>query len=301
MKINLFFLRWIFLSILFLQVTDLYSQTYHHFVEPCKHWRQEEYNDQGDQYISHYYLDNDTIINSYIYKKCFERVDGYQNEQYNGAFWEDTIERKVYFNYGGNWLFFDFSLKSGDTVPPDSYYSHISQGFYLDTFIIGAIDSIIINGEYLKRWAIVSMLYGNLLAYVYEGIGSDAGLFFPWIQLEATSVLDCVSKCGFTIFPDSSYICQGHNPIGIASVKKSDYILISSNPVKDISTISLISNNDLIKEYKLINILCKSIIERKNININSFYVNKNDISPGTYFYQILTTGSKLYYGKIIVL
>ena len=302
MKINLFFLRWIFLSILFFQVTDLYSQTYHHFIDSCKHWRT-IFQSYDDYQINHFYITNfDTVINEIKYFKFFYRLDGSDGNFYIGSIREDTIERRVYFIQNSDLterLLYDFSLMEGDTIPQDSYFLHV----YLstDTCKVDGIDSVQINGHYLKRWIIISAIWGDLITYIYEGIGSILGPFTEWYQFEWSEYLDCVSICDSTIFPSNAYICHGHDPIGITYINKSQYINICPHPVTDLSTLSLISNNDLISEYKLINIFGKIIIERKNININSFYLNKYDIPSGTYFYQILTTRSKLYYGKIIVL
>jgi hypothetical protein len=302
MKINLFFLRWIFLSILFFQVTDLYSQTYHHFIDSCKHWRT-IFQSYDDYQINHFYITNfDTVINGIKYFKFFYRLDGSDGNFYIGSIREDTIERRVYFIQNSDLterLLYDFSLMEGDTIPQDSYFLHVYPS--TDTCKVDGIDSVQINGHYLKRWIIISAIWGDLITYIYEGIGSILGPFTEWYQFEWSEYLDCVSICDSTIFPSNAYICHGHDPISINELKKTDKVIIKPNPVTDISELTLISNNDNIIQLKIFNEF--GIQEKDQIinKVNTVKLEKCNFTYGVYLYQVITLNKIIYYGKLIIL
>jgi hypothetical protein len=155
-----------------------------------------------------HYTYNDTLIGSTIYvniKKVeippVNDVNTYQT--YTGAIRQDTLNKKIYIvptDSTSEKLLYDFSLNVGDTVV--SFLNETCPA--VET--IGAIDSIIVNGNYHKRFHIQGGCSGIQIYYI-EGIGSNFGLIFP-NNTGNLSNLICTKVNNQTYFPDSSTSCD---------------------------------------------------------------------------------------------
>src|SRR5688572_22615996 len=177
------------------------SQTsvYHPFPDSAGVWRQEGYT-QGncccsgnfclDEFDYNYFLNGDTLIGAFTYKKIYKTGNGvdyvngpntcppscsnyqfyYFNNIYSGCFRQDTTQRKVFIVPTGSaleTLLYDFNLNLGDTLPP-------SWPDYDPLIYVTAVDSTLVGGSYHKRFHLsTSNLPGEVS--LIEGIGNSLG------------------------------------------------------------------------------------------------------------------------------
>lgn len=139
-----------------------------------------------DNYTTRYWLDGDTIINGHTYTKVqgktkhkkgadqgqFCTIATYYYEHYVGAIRE--VNKRVYFKPDlftpSEYVAYDFNLNVGDTLPsPDGDVNANA-----NEPIIQSIDSVLVFGQYRKRFVV------NSYKYVVEGIGASTGLFNPF-------------------------------------------------------------------------------------------------------------------------
>lgn len=186
-----------------------FSQTYFPFPDSAGVWRVRADNYSGPfgtlSSISFYdyFLNGDTIINSTLYSKMYRSFHGGNyiidtaNSSYYGALRE--LNKQIYFypdsnmhtgnpgdfcyywnwnssNYSEDLLLYDFNAGVGDTV----HYFHLDSSYV----IINSIDSILIQGQYRKRYHHSGLMNfsgpcGWFGSYSYvEGIGNTIeGLF----------------------------------------------------------------------------------------------------------------------------
>jgi len=140
-----------------------------------------------------YRLKGDTIINSISYQKIIRTnfkvvcsVDS--TAELFGFLRNDTESHKVYYRDGYQTeekLLYDFNLKVGDTLKGSVF-------LYLNPFTVSAIDSILINNNYHKRYSI-KLREVLMDEYLIEGVGTTVGLlervseFWPFYELRCFS------------------------------------------------------------------------------------------------------------------
>ena len=133
-------------------------------------------------YSYQYRLGADTLINGEVYTQVLRDsvvVEGIGGPPcwlfpwafftgYRGAIREDTVANKVYGIWAGETnesLFYDYTLGIGQAIVG------LASGC---TMTVSGIDSVLVNGEYRKRWHFMTCYEGP--GYIIEGIGSDNGL-----------------------------------------------------------------------------------------------------------------------------
>jgi len=159
-------------------------------------------------------LGGDTVINSITYHKTFipyvlSLIPGppwctLPSNGYKGALRHDSAARKVYYvpaSMSSEQILYDFNLQVGDTVPG---YLESWGGLPVDTVI--SIDSILVGGNYRKRWNINN----SYDIHIIEGLGSTYGLVEP----SPGGILDgpdyrinCFSLNGQVLYPDTAIAC----------------------------------------------------------------------------------------------
>lgn len=126
----------------------------------------------SDTILLRYTIHGDTTINETQYSKlCIESGDT-ANPKINSIGGLREIDKKIYYKGqtiigGGNdeeYLIYDFSKQVGDTIKHDSY-----GGFYS---VVLDIDSVIIDGDYRKRYQVDNHWFYQNPDYIIEGIGS---------------------------------------------------------------------------------------------------------------------------------
>jgi hypothetical protein len=125
-----------------------------------------------DTVLLRYTIHGDTTINEILYSKlCLESGDTINPKiQAIGGLRE--VGKKIYYigrtilgsERDGEYLLYDFTKQTGDTIKHDDYGSFYS--------IILNIDSIMIDGTYQKRYQVDNHWFYHNPDYIIEGIGS---------------------------------------------------------------------------------------------------------------------------------
>lgn len=153
-------------------------------------------------------LSGEVLINDTTFLNVYESQDSLQqNWDHVGFLSEDTVSKKVYITewIGGEvGLIYDFDLLVGDSVIINNYYA----GFENVLLICDNIDSLNINGLFLKRFFLYSPGYWNSDIWI-EGIGSKFGLLYSGFNgsgwTGGSKDLLCCSKDDTLIYMDSVY------------------------------------------------------------------------------------------------
>jgi len=127
---------------------------------------------QPTSYLIRYTIHGDTSINEIMYNKlCLESGD-IINPKIVSIAGIRELDKKIYF-YGqnplglspdGEVLLYDFTRLVGDTI------KHDSEGQFYS--VIEDIDSILIDGNYRKRFKVIISGFNQNPDYIVEGIGS---------------------------------------------------------------------------------------------------------------------------------
>lgn len=258
-----------------------------------------------------YGISGDTTINSFKYKKYYRQINygtfDFKNTKYFAAIREDS--RKIYGIEDTNSIekiLYDFTLKKGDTV-----YAHPFESEYggkVDRKLkIGEIDSILIQGNYRRKYYITSF-YGDLGAdeeYWIEGIGSTTGFFSQGKSYNCSfdcpvSVLLCFHQNDTIKYDDNRFSTCYHKTVGLKEIAINKTISsIFPNPVTGISILktNLYTINGL--KIKFYNSLGKTVLTCF-IKENEMEINKFDFYNGIFFYQILNSNIVIDSGSFIV-
>ncbi|MFT5778523.1 MAG: hypothetical protein ACI837_001479 [Crocinitomicaceae bacterium] len=138
-----------------------------------------------DSYLQRYKVVGDTVIGPYAYAKLRIKVEHEQGADQSQwctesvSVWEAPYgvlretSKQIFIKRTGmaEYLAYDFNLGIGDTVPSPANYV----GSEVDR-VIESIDSVLIDGNYRKRYWISS---GR---HIVEGIGASSGFFNPLYQ-----------------------------------------------------------------------------------------------------------------------
>jgi hypothetical protein len=183
-------------------------------------------------------LSNDTIINEKVYHKLdipYVNADSTfftkpKEPGYQGAIRQDIENRKVYYIPPADtneFLLYDFTLQVGDTI----------KGFLeinsFGTPIVQSIDSVLIGGQYRKRWNI-NQLYN---ISIIEGVGSTYGLILPLIgDLNVVDLayitFHCFCNDSGLIYPSNVTECKVITDISNTINLSNNSLLIYPNPIK---------------------------------------------------------------------
>jgi hypothetical protein len=249
-------------------------------------------------------LNGDTTINNIAYKKhylCYGCVNTMPTSLY-GFLRDDTLNKKVYgftTDITSEQLLYDFSLNVGDTTSVFSFM----WGTYGYAFVkVSAIDSILILGQYRKRFAIVD-LDGNshpLPEYWIEGIGSTFGLFKSGITGHPPNSWGGLGVPQLVCFEQNDSLLY-HSPnfsscytsVGSPSIIKSNSVQIFPNPANDKIYFSNPSSINRVCLYNNLGQLLQTILYQNNEGIDV-----SNLSKGLYFYTI-TTAQKSVNGKFV--
>lgn len=205
-------------------------------------------------------LEGDTSINDLIYQKLYrpawefftsewfegtlEDCDDWNIPQtgYVGALRENIEERKVYYiaaNEAEEKLLYDFTLDVGDTL--EIYFPEYSFSEDMNS-TIDILDSVLINGQYHRRWIIEGPIeYGGDGDIIFvEGIGGMHGLVEPdpFFLLHASiTQLSCYTNADGDLFPLDSGSCALITDV--LDVENLAQIEVFPNPVSEHFSIDL--------------------------------------------------------------
>ncbi|MCX6256973.1 MAG: T9SS type A sorting domain-containing protein [Bacteroidia bacterium] len=175
--------------IIFFSLRFVQGQTYHPLVKESSVWNVTVVNyslypwEQDTYSTTSWLILGDTMINSINYKKlstgiyCNDTSSDISNFTYTGAIREDSTKKVFLLKDSTEYILYDFSLNTGDTfIYQPGYYSNC---YHL---IITGLDSVLINGEYHKKYIIQPDFNGWTYDWI-EGLGSLTSLIdyvYPW-------------------------------------------------------------------------------------------------------------------------
>ncbi len=237
-----------------------------------------------------YLSTGDTIVNGKKYQKLWKKgsthiytSDGKcdnttpllsKSDEYVGAYWEDTILKKVYFipkSSTQDTLLFDFNLKVGDTLR-----TFITANM---PFKVLKLDSALIGSVYRKTWSIENP---SKDATMIEGVGSNFGLLEELLRpIEGRSFLNCLSDSNEIRYP-------GYKPSSSCPMLTNSILPIQSpllfqvypNPSNGTISIKTSEDYSIIKIY---NSLGQIVI---NSDTNSDY-SISHLHKGIYYLKLL--------------
>lgn len=256
----------------------------------------------GTDDMFNYYVNGDTIINSFNYVKIFRKgiltnfnpsgmplsSTTYINP--NPSFFLRSLSKQIYINHPGNTddlLLYDYNLSIGDTVAQ----TEVNNSFPSPTII--AIDSISTPFGFLKRFQLSAGL-----GYLYEGAGSSGGLVeaLEGMFLSGTNELNCYSINGTGYFPSSSPDCD--LALGITENKANVNSFVFPNPFSDkteIITGSIIHNGHL----HIYNAQGE-VVRYITFSGNKIRLERAELKGGIYFYRIDSKEELTQLGKFII-
>jgi hypothetical protein len=294
---------------LLLNFSNVKAQTYYPISDTNAVWDIVLYPDpQGPYpfpYVNHfkYRLDGDTLINSISYQKLlrtsFNIVCSVDSTTELYGFLRNDIEmRKVFYRdiYSADeLLLYDFNLKVGDTLKGSVF-------LYLNPFTVSAIDSILINNNYHKRYSI-NLREFFMDEYLIEGVGTTVGLlervseFWPFYELRCFSqngqlgylsprVTDC------RLESDTCYV-------GIYDQLVLPKIRIFPNPAKDYLYLNLDEQTNINNLFTLYDITGRVLYQKEFIS--SLMLDCSTYERGIVFYRISSIANQQGIGGKIIL
>lgn len=197
----------LFASVIVLSSAEGFAQTnvYHPFPEDSAVWTTDLLSQGclGYCYSKVYTMKGDTVMNSISYNKIYVRDVKFF---YNGpppfpagytslsaeVFWaglrQDSLAKKVYIirsGWSSDTLLYDFNLSIGDTIPQTA----LINGMYAQWQTVIAIDSVLINGKYHKRYKF-NNIYDET-SMLIEGVGSTGQLDIIYNFFEGGPITVC--------------------------------------------------------------------------------------------------------------
>ena len=239
-------------------------------------------------------LRNDTAAKRVygVYKEATEVVYRYKNGtsyKYNST---DTSE----------FLLYDFSLKTGDTVWAASFFDDISPyNIIMYQFIctLNSDSSILLNDSSSRKKINmdINIYFGENKQYWIEGIGSTNGFFTPafprsGLEIQPRRLLCFVINDELLIkFPEFDYdtIPDDCYSIGdISSLKEyniSSGVRLYPNPATDELTVD--NGQIYMKELYIYDVVGKEVKHLKSSN-TKITVSVGDLCPGVYMVKVLS-------------
>jgi len=250
-----------------------------------------------------YVMNGDTSIGGNSYHKiyiplfldtsqCFgnSALAGY----YFGCVRQDTSLKRVYFIErlaSTENLLYDFSLEIGDTI----HGLLTNWGDCADDSVITEIDSILINGNYRKRWKVPTMLMPQ---HIIEGIGYLGGPFTPICSWEGRDDLSCFTQDNVVLYEDSFNVthpglCGIIN--SVSPVEKKPTTFLYPNPVFEEAMLETPAQPAVLSIYNYLGIL---VLERKIIS-NKTILQLEDLHDGIYFYCLTDSSLRVHVNSFI--
>lgn len=275
----------------------LQAQNYFPFPDSNAVWHVYNVGFEGPYYTYYHYVmeEDDTVINGQTYNKValysyFDTlVVGIREDSSKRVFFYLPDDIGFGLDSAGEYLFYQFGLNAGDTVPLFKGNQNESPR------VIQDIDSILVDGSYRKRYH-VSNPYLLQNDYWIEGIGSSAGLFGPYAyEFENYWELYCFEQDGAFIYPDSNCLSTSIESI----INKNEEILISPNPATTQVKVEFVNSSPALEFVSLFNINGQKVLSiRPTSNAVTFDV--KSLPSGLYLCRILMSNGNSIIRKIIV-
>ena len=233
-----------------------------------------------------YYLNGDTIVGDLAYKKVYKHgTFNMQNVNFPPSP-PGTCDESYFFNelagfirqdslkfYTLTWdnidtLLYDFDLQIGE-ITPQTYL------FESSGWLVTGVDSILVNGNYYKRFELLSD-YGN--TFLIQGIGSETGLFESFRSpMGQDAQLMCYAQNEVTYFSlFSSENCE--YDVGITELTDLPEFVLFPNPTDKFLNID---DNKFYSSFEIIDHMGRLIVSG-NLLPDSKTINIEQIQSGSY-------------------
>ena len=220
---------------------------------------------------------------------------------------QDTALKKVWMydsSINGDTILFDFDLHVGDTLDASKeYWTHYFNSS--NYWIVISIDSIIINGQYRKRFNYEMPNNPGCTSSMIEGIGPIHGIFYqPPTCFEYGAYLDVFIQDNLVLIcqtiDTSFYIYYScHNFfVDINEFETKDQFIISPNPFHLYANLKVNKKFEN-SEMRIYNIFGAQV-EKKTIHGESVIINRDGLRDGIYFFQIRNDEGQIISGKFII-
>lgn len=300
----------VFIFTLFALSTNSQTSKYHSFPDSAAIWNIESFQSCGFffdswQYLYSIIISGDTVISGTSYHKlnvpltiitssgqCNVSGTSTNPGYYVGCIRQDTSIKKVFFIFPSDsveQLLYDFNLAVGDTVKGLT-------GIY-SADIVQSIDSVLVGGDYRKRW-VINPCYG---IYLIEGIGSTYGLIESspgCITEDNDYTISCFKQNNITLYPDNTTYCDIINSAKKV-FPKLFLVDISPNPFHTSALIDVSSEFEFI-DLKIYNNLGILVYEVERSNKKSFLLNRNHFEVGVYFLQLIGNNGQISAKQFVV-
>lgn len=246
-----------------------------------------------------YFYKGDTLLDGKSHRKLMQskscNTGGNSYNQYKGAIWQDSINKKVYIclpNASRDTLLYSFDLQAGDTIQN----TYTSAGYQ---YSVVNVDSILIGNTYRNRYNISWLGGSTIETSLIEGIGNTNGLLSPYSwglfqggQISCFELDD--SFVYYTVSDTVNNCCGGLKGVG-TETNSSPRILCYPNPASDGILVEVSTGQEVI--LKLVDANGQ---ERMNIQFfSTITIELTDMESGVYCAKIFS-GDKILTRKIVV-
>jgi len=289
------------------------TSVYHPFPDSDAYWCQTDKwfdgtCDGNENYTI--FFNGDTTIGSHVYHKlaksgygystlCGPNGNGYYYYNYIAAIRQDTLQKKVWIYNDGthsDTILYDFNLQIGDTLDQSKVYWAVYGGG--QGHVIVSIDSILISGQYRKRYNYSACQFYLPDSSIIEGVGSTSGLMSAPSCGEYSSYLNNFVR-NVKVFPDStSFGCYINTAVNSLS-EKNISITLSPNPFHSTSTLSILDSRFTKGDLKIYDVMGR-LVRQQVISNQATIINRNDLSNGLYFYRLSNSEGLMLTGKLVV-
>ena len=262
------------------------------------------------QYHLTYQLDGHVSINSILYNRLLKYEilytlcpPGTVVDTSTIFIRQDTVLKKVWMyepTTNSDTILYDFNLQIGDTLDATKEFW---AGYYQlpDFWIVTSIDSILINGQYRKRFNYTPSFDSTCTSYMIEGIGSNHGLFYgPSNCFEYGASLNKFFQDNQLLFGDSSpvwFACHDFT-LSIHELETKYSCSISPNPFHS-STLLELSSQFESAEIKIYNSIGEEIKRLRTLS-KSTTINREDLLNGIYFIKATNQRGQVLTAKFII-
>jgi hypothetical protein len=272
------------------------------YLENSPKWRQEMWFGGNGSCLEinnyMYYINGDTTIGNYNYKKVFDRhrinyswMASPPSYMCEGSTFYDRFSiliRQENNNQGWEDLLYDFDLNVGDTLPLT--YNNRNDGI-----IVTSIDSILVGGSFRK---IFNLSEGNCgSGLLIEGVGFNSGLLETFPNAEFPAELLCFTLNDTAYYPYYGYKCD--LSLGLTSQKSRLSIKTFPNPIIDQLAIEM-NSSDIIDQI----MVCDMLGNKRKLKFlqytgGSIKVDFSDMRAGIYLLQLMNRKAALTTIKVI--
>ncbi len=284
-----------FIIILFCstQLSILLAQDYTSFPMENAVWVGSDFvpsNTFNKNYYWHFIVKGqDTLINGIAYKKI-DKKGGIRNNNNITAIREK--DKIIYLRENNkDTILYDFNIKTGDTINGKIYGYSLNSPYKV---IVQAIDSILINNQYRKKYRlkIPNFSYGEII----EGIGCRCGFIPNFTSLDQGGALSCHSVNDKAIFGNGN-----NGKCDLVSnkevIKNLAEVQIYPNPVVDKSFLKM--PEDVSIDRATVYDVLGRVVKSYDVAYSPLEILKKDYTTGVYFVHIFHKKRLIAFSKFI--